>query len=159
MVASTHDIFEIPCFSEPTTLTIVQKNLKIPKNAAKTAETFREMYHTLNRINMKAIDIIKALSYCKPEDGDGVIEYDSETSWTKDSNDFLNHYFGLGKPVSGEFTSGTWYYVFNEELTWPNYRERVEKHLQTEPDVMLEESNDYNTAHPTTTVYLYKIDD
>lgn len=95
MVASTHDIFEIPCFSEPTTLTIVQKNLKIPENAAKTAETFREMYHTLNRINMKAIDIIKALSYCKPEDGDGVIEYDSETSWTKDSNDFLNHYFGL----------------------------------------------------------------
>lgn len=157
MTVSTQDIFEITCCSVSTTLTIVHQNFKIPKNAAKAVETFREMYHTLNHINMKAIDIIKALSYCKPEDGDGVIEYDSESSWAKDGNDFLNHYFGLGKPVSGNFTSGTWYYVYNEELTWPNYRERVEKNLQTEPDVML--GNDYNTAHPTTTVYLYKIDD
>ena len=39
---------------------------------------------------MKAIDIIKALAYCKPESGDGVIEYDSETSWIKDSNEFLD---------------------------------------------------------------------
>lgn len=108
---------------------------------------------------MKAIDIIKALAYCKPESGDGVIEYDSETSWIKDSNEFLNKFFGLGKPISGEFTSGTWYYVYDEKLTWADYRERVEKHLQTEPEVMLEASNNYNTAHPTTTVYLYKIDD
>lgn len=108
---------------------------------------------------MKAIDIIKALAYCKPESGDGVIEYDSETSWIKNSDEFLDKFFGLGKPVSGDFSSGTWYYVYDEKLAWSNYRERVEKNLQTEPDVVLEESNNYKTAHPTTTVYLYKIDD
>lgn len=107
---------------------------------------------------MKAVDIIKALTYEHPDSGDGIIEFNPEYSMTKDPNEFLDSFFKLGKPTSGEFTPGTWYYIYDNELSWSDYRQRIENHQQTEPDVILEAyCPEY--SEPNITVYLYKIDD
>jgi len=107
---------------------------------------------------MKAIDILKAVTYDYPEGGCGVICYDDYDQ--RLPLRYLMDWFGIdvnnecksSVDIDKKFEHGQWFFVYSDKLQWADYRERIEHNEQTEPDISLGDSEN------NITIYLYKID-